>query len=248
MAFESKWMPVTQLFTADGTTQGLITVSDATGYYTKQSVTLISNTQPSLVVQVQKVLGPTLIVVGRPNTDIFSSVVDVSGFRVSDSAKIFAPFQNKFKIKPDDIINAVYERDPAVAFRVVNVDKFGTGIDAVTDINGLRRLAVDAAVTISGVTVNLDAFTKVPPDNAIAVGTEDGTRTGTPHALQVAANGLLQVQSQGQTIPEYYSEIDLAYDVNNNLQQVTYHVPSKPDVILTLSYDGNGNLTKVLPS
>ena len=50
------------------------------------------------------------------------------------------------------------------------------------------------------------------------------------------------------TIPDVFTEIDLAYDVNQNLSVVTYDVPVGPPVVLTLSYDTNGNLTKVVPS
>lgn len=50
------------------------------------------------------------------------------------------------------------------------------------------------------------------------------------------------------TIPLNWTEIDLSYDINNNLTEVDYKVPASADVILTLSYDINNNLTKVVAS
>ena len=47
------------------------------------------------------------------------------------------------------------------------------------------------------ITVNLDAFTKVPADNVLSVGSEDGTQTGTKHALVVDSSLRLRVYDAG---------------------------------------------------
>jgi hypothetical protein len=274
MAIETLWNTVVpQLFTADGTALGVVTVASTAGFKVKQQVIVSMPTLPDLTLQCKRVVSSTQLIVGPIPTQIGQSMLtvrtNISAYTVAGGAFIYAEEQPKNKIKVQDINEAVYEQEPTVALRSVLVDQFGSFYGSVVDINGVNRLAVDAAVTISGVTVDLDAFTKDPPDNVLVVGSEDGTEFGIKHALEVAANGLLQVQDTAAetslaaieeaittgvpvtfvgTIPDNWSEIDLAYDVDENLVGVTYVVPAAPSVVLTLSYDVNGNLTKVLAS
>lgn len=199
MAIEQKWPAVApQLFTANGTTFGLITIASTKGFKVKQKVAFSNTALLAGRFRVIRVLSETQLKVGieNPTQGLWFTGTDVSAWTVASGAYIYAEEQDKAKLKPEDIIQAVYDQEPTVALRNVLVDQFGDYYDSVVDTNGIRRLAVDAAVTIEGVTITvaLDAFTKVPPDNAIAVGTEDGTKGGIKHALKVAANGLLQVQ------------------------------------------------------
>lgn len=201
MAIETKWGAVApKLFTANGTTLGIVTVASTSGFKVKQVVVISQNLLPDLQLQVKRVTSPTQLIVGPIPTKVGQSLLtfrtDISAYTVAGGAFIYSAEQDKVKIKPDDIEQAIYDQEPTVAMRSVLVDQFGLYYDTVIDNTGLRRLAVDAAVTISGVTVevDLDAFTKTPPDNAISVGTEDGTRDGIKHAIKIASNGLLQVQ------------------------------------------------------
>jgi hypothetical protein len=253
MAIEQSWSTVApQAFTADGTDLGVVTVGNTAGFKVKQQVIISMPGLPDLTLQCKRVSSSTQFIVGPIPTKIGQSLLsvrtDISAYTVAGGAFAYAEEQPKVVVKPDDIEKAVYEQEPTVAIRNVLVDQYGSFYGSIVDINGVNRLAVDAAVTISGVTVNLDAFTKDPPDNVLVVGSEDGTEFGVKHALEVASNGLLQVQVGGVTVPENFSEIDLTYDVDENLSTVTYIVPSQPNVVLTLSYDVNGNLTKVLAS
>lgn len=182
MALAKRWERVSQAFTANGTTDGIVTVSDATGFFAKQKVSLISDTQQPIELEVKKVF-PTTIQVGRLQKGI-DDYIDISQFLTVDNARITANQQVKPSLQPDEIFNAAYQHDPAVALRNLLVNKFGVPVSVIDDGMGNQRIAVDA--TFGGtVAVNLDAFTKSPPDNAVAVGTEDGTKTGTKHAHRV---------------------------------------------------------------
>lgn len=172
MALEKRWEGVSQAFTANGTQKGVVQVADATGFFAKQQVSLYSNTQSRTVYEVKRVY-PTEIWVGLVGTGI-DRYEDVSAYTVADSATITANEQVKPSIKPEDILQAVYQRDPAAALRNLLVDKFGNPFDAVIGPDGKRRLAVDAAVTVSGLSVDIkgvyNALSNPTPDNVGMIG------------------------------------------------------------------------------
>lgn len=188
MAYERVWAEATQLFSANGTNQGIVTVSDVAGFYVKQAIVLQSNTQPNLSLEIKRIDGTTIIHVG-PKTSNINDRTSVAAYLVADSASITAPEQIISFMKPDEIRNFVYERDPIKADRVLSVDKYGRPYDAT------NRVPVDATITVPPVEVAIDAFTKVPPDNLLAVGTEDGTKTGTKHVMRVDPDGRVEVTS-----------------------------------------------------
>ena len=131
MAVERKWLAVTATpLTANGTALGLIQVADTTGFKVKGQAFLIANTLSPIPVQIQRVLSPTLMIVGPPGTTPSpNNYIDVSAFTVALNAQIGFPEQDKNKIKPDDIEQAVYESDPAVAIRNILVDQYGNFYD-----------------------------------------------------------------------------------------------------------------------
>jgi hypothetical protein len=70
-----------------------------------------------------------------------------------------------------------------------------------------------------------------------------------PYGQAISASNPLPVSvsgTSGATIPDSWEEIDMSYDNNNNLITVVFQNPVP--TTLTLSYDPNGNLTKVVPS
>jgi hypothetical protein len=135
VAFERQWSAVTQAFTSDGTVQGLVTVSDAKGFYVKQQIYLSSNTQPSIQLQVQRVIGPNWIYVSKPGTAYNGPYTDVSAYKVADNATISANQQLFPTVKPEDADQATFEREPIVARRVIPVDEYGTKIGKDNPLN-----------------------------------------------------------------------------------------------------------------
>lgn len=103
---------------------------------------------------------------------------------------------------------------------------------------------------VSGdINATIDAFTKTPPDNALAVGTEDGTLTGIKHVIEVDANKNLHVLNMGQLVPEIFDEIDItnatiASQVVPSV--VVYKSLGSSVATLTLTYDVDANITKVV--
>lgn len=194
MAIERKWEGVSQPFVNNGTINGVIVVPDASGFFAKQKVTLTSNTQPPKVLEVRRVTA-TSVQVGEVGQS-FDTYADVTAYTIAASATITAPEQQKPIIKPDEIWQAVYSRDPAVALRNLLVSKFGVPIDTVIGVDGRTRLAVDAAVSVAGLSVELDALTpptRPDPDNILIAGSEDGTKTGLKHAARIDSDLDLRV-------------------------------------------------------
>lgn len=128
MALEKSWEAVRVPFTANGTLQGVIEVADTTGFFNKSLVLLTSSTQPNLSVEVKYVLSETELIVGPIGKGINAPPINVSAYLVSDNAIISAAFQPKPSgPTPDEIIKAVYQRDPTVAIRTFAVDYWGNG-------------------------------------------------------------------------------------------------------------------------
>src|SRR5271165_3913296 len=132
MAFEKSWANVPPIpLTVDGSSLGVIQVADTAGFKVKGLANLANNTGLTMVVQVNQVISPTTMIVGKPGSSpsaiqgglASGSIVDVSAFTVATSSTIGFAMQPKNKIKPDDIEQAVYESDPAVAIRNVLVDQ-----------------------------------------------------------------------------------------------------------------------------
>lgn len=124
MAYERLWPAVAASFISDGTAQGTLQVSDSTGFYVKQAVSVKSNTQPALPLEIKRIDPNATIYVGPVNGNILSRT-DVSAYLLADSAAIFAKEQSFSFLKPDEIANAEYERDPVKAIRTVAVDARG---------------------------------------------------------------------------------------------------------------------------
>jgi hypothetical protein len=137
MAIEKSWTVVApQPFTADGTTLGEVRLASTAGFKVKQTVGIQSSAQPPIAVQVKRVVSPTLLIVGplaeslqppqrQQGNQLLSVRSDISAYLVADGAFIYAAEQPKANLKPDDIWQAVYDQEPAVALRTTQVDQFG---------------------------------------------------------------------------------------------------------------------------
>lgn len=195
MAIEKFWPDVpVQVLSLNGGKYGQIKIPSTVGIKVKQRIILFSNTQAPRELEVKRVLSETDIEVGQVGPEM-KNRSDLTLFLTSDSASLFAKEQPRPAILPDQFSRAVYEEEPAVAIRTLMVDILGRYIDSVLGDDGLRRLAVDAAISVTGVDVDLDALTpptRSDPDNVLIAGSEDGTKTGTKHAIKVAPDGTLQ--------------------------------------------------------
>jgi hypothetical protein len=74
--------------------------------------------------------------------------------------------------------------------------RIGDGVNLVTTTTIGPKVGLDVNIIAGGggsVSVALDAFSKIPADNVLSVGSEDGTQTGTKHALVVDSSLRLRV-------------------------------------------------------
>jgi hypothetical protein len=200
-ALEKRWFPATQAFTADGTANGVVTVADTFGFYTNQVVVVSATGQQTLSLKVKIVLSPTQLTVGTAQGGVLGEGTNISAYTVAANAMITAAGQTKPMIQPPEIFNGVYEHDPVVAFRSKLVDKYGTSYDAVTDSNGLRRLAVDAAITVESVEIgSVDQGNPNTIANGWPVKITDGT-----NVAKVNPDGSLDLVEGGASSPTIFN-------------------------------------------
>lgn len=240
-----------QSFTANGTILGQVTLADTTMFKVKQQVVLAGSTLPNLTLEVKEIPSATILYVGpipdgKPgvNTSI-TARTDVSAYTVALSANMYANEQKRPAIDFSEIWRAVYDEEPTVALRTSLVDELGNRYSAS------NPLPVDATITVPPVEVAIDAFTKMPPDNLIAVGTSDGTLTGTKRAIKIDPDGNLDTINMGALVPFEFDDIAITNSVIAGQTVATliqYKVGGAGGTVvatLTLSYDGSANLINV---
>ena len=134
---ERRWGDVLQTLTLDGASNGMVTVSDTAGLHTKQTIQLSSATQPRRTYQVKRVLSSTALWVGPVNSDI-DAKSDVSVYLVLDGAQLEAFEQQRPGIDYIFVLRQVYEEEPGMALRVMQVDQYGDPIGSggvAADVN-----------------------------------------------------------------------------------------------------------------
>lgn len=118
----SKVLP--QLFTADGTANGRITINEACLFKVKQRVIVTADTLDDLLLEVKSVIDVTTLVVGPRGGSIYN-VADVSAYTTALNASIEAKEQLRPAIPIQEIERFEYEEEPVVAKRTILVDKLG---------------------------------------------------------------------------------------------------------------------------
>jgi hypothetical protein len=132
MALERRLAAVpARLFTSDGTSLGIVTIGNTSGFYVKQLVFLQANTLSSLSFQIKEILSPTQMVVGPTDNKIGRvNFSNISAFTVALSSAIGATEQSKSPIPDKDHYLDVYEPAPVSADRVLPIDTNGTPYDS----------------------------------------------------------------------------------------------------------------------
>lgn len=161
MAFDKLLAEVSpQIFTADGGTLGEITIARPWLFKSRQRVVLRSDVQPTIELQVKRVLSTVLFVGPLDNNDRSRS--DVSLYLVVDNATIEGPEQLKVFIPQDELVpgydldDLTFESEPTSAKRVLIVDLAGRAIDS-TLTGGLRALVTSGGGGGGGGTVDQGA-------------------------------------------------------------------------------------------
>lgn len=172
MSLEKRFAAVPpQLFTVNGTANGVVTITDSSLFKVKQVVIVASTARSNLELEVKNVMSPTEIVVGPRTGNIFATT-DISAYLTTDGANIFANEQKRPVITADEFERATYEEEPTVAKRAILVDEFG---NKITQSNPLPTTAVVNLGNISIGTVGQGAPNTAA--NAWPVKVTDGTDT-----------------------------------------------------------------------
>lgn len=131
MKYFKTWNQVLpRAFTADGTANGLATVTSTIGFYINQTVVVSGNMLPDKQLQVKKILGLTQMLLG-PVDYKAGRYCSISYYTVAVGSSIQASEQEYDIDAPDaDILPAVYENQPVSALRVLPVDAGGNSFDA----------------------------------------------------------------------------------------------------------------------
>lgn len=179
MAFERTWAAVPPvLLTANGTTEGVVTVTDTAGFYAKQIAELSTNPPTTnLTVQIKRVVNSTTLWVGLPGPSMLHNL-DVSAYTVASRSFISAAEQSKTTLPMEARMLATYEQEPLNAWRTRNVDSYGNGY---TDSNPLPVNifpATDIPFTLGSLTlpslintyIGTLTYTRVTSDS---IGTEE---------------------------------------------------------------------------
>lgn len=156
MAFEKRLPAVSpQLFMSNGTVDGVITVTNAALFKVKQEVVLTANSLPNLELQVKRVVSPNLVHVG-PKAGNIDTRTDISSYTVALSSAIYANEQKRPSVPEQEVERLTYEEEPAVARRVIQIDRFGNPLKTDSSPDGsslsvsVAQLSQDVEFTMGG--------------------------------------------------------------------------------------------------
>ena len=125
MAIERTWKQISAVsFTADGQSNGIITIADTFCFKVNMVVILKAAGKEPLRLGIKRVIDDKMFIVG-PEKGTVHSKYDVSSYVLGINPTVESPEQPRPNIPPADYERAVYEEEPTVAKRVFNVDKYG---------------------------------------------------------------------------------------------------------------------------
>lgn len=154
MTTRRKWPAISQVFTSNGGSGGVVIVAGTFGFFIDQKITINSTTQPKLNLIVREVLSKTQIKVEKKaNNNIKNLAIDLSAYLVADTATIAAVSQKMPTKTAEDIIQEAFERGPTDAHRVINVDRLG---NPITTENPLQVELSDGSINIGTVNAELE--------------------------------------------------------------------------------------------
>jgi len=204
LAFEKSFPYVVAAFAADGTASGLATVATTAGLHSKQTVTLSGVGLPALLLQVKRVYSATTLTLG-PISSNMDQTADLSAYTVLANSGVVANQQERPGINGDSITRAVYEEEPAVAIRVLLVDRLGNPVGSsggvAEDVNvakwggvatslGQKDMANSVPVTLASnqpaIPVNIFLAALTPQFNALASAGITGATPATANTVLTA--------------------------------------------------------------
>jgi len=141
-----------QLLTANGQSNGLISLPDSTLFKVKQVIFIASSAQSPVELEVKRIDNLTSIWIG-PKTGPIDTRFDASAFLVADGAFIFANEQPRPGVPEQVIPRAVFEEEPTLAIRTMEVDQIG---NPYTVDNPFPVQLSDGSINIGSVNAELE--------------------------------------------------------------------------------------------
>jgi hypothetical protein len=118
-----------QYFLADGASDGIIIVPDASLFKVKQEVYIGADTLPNLnEIEIKRVINATRIAIG-PKRGNIDTRINLTDYTLTINPYIAANEQKRPSIPSEEFNRAMYEEEPVVAQRSVLVDKLGNKYD-----------------------------------------------------------------------------------------------------------------------
>lgn len=238
--------------TANGTSSGLVTINSSfiKFIFVKQQISLFSNTQPRITLEVKRVISPTQFYVGPVNGGI-GERANISAYLVSDGAQISVGLQDRPNIKPNDIMRSVYAEEPAVAIRTMNVDYLGRPYDVDNPVP--VRLS-DGSVNIGTVNAELEVQLSHqdnvpnPGDVHDSVRIGDGVQTMTGSQVR-SGRYALDVLNASSLVRTMYDGIFVtATNLDGDPTTIEFRLGSTVVQTLNITYDLDGNVVSVVSS
>jgi len=235
MAIEKRWAAIAPIaFSADGTTDGVVTLPTTKHIHTKQKVYIQATAQAVLLLEVKTVLSATQLVVGPINQNL-STITDISAYTVAAAAFLYAPEQPRPAIPLQEIERAVFEEEPVVAIRSYLVDDDGDSYDTGNPLPVLAILSDTSPqhpiiYRIDYPLANVE-MSQVIPDNTKQLSVSIVGKAGKMRLAYVAGGTVDGVGASYVTV-----EVGCSYDRENIklIGKTLYFQTNKNNVILEL--------------
>jgi hypothetical protein len=230
MFFERKLVAVPPvLVTANGTANGLITVSSVRGFRVKQQVLIKATGGLIIPATVQKVISDTQIYLGPAKGPSYKSIndrIDLTSVFLSNTPTLEAAEQERINITFEDRQRAMYVEEPVVAQRSILVDDLGRYYGTANPVP--VRLS-DGSINIGTVNAELEVQLSHQDNDPNVGDIHDSVRIGNGiYEMTVNPDGSINTNNAlpfGASLKSFYNE---ASSVANNIvtDVLTYTVPA----------------------
>ena len=188
------------LLTANGSTEGVVQVSDTAGFYFGMQALLKNNSQ-SLTVYIKRVVSSTVLWVG-PNKGGLDHNVDVSAYTTATNSTISAAEQAKATVPMEGRLLATYETDPVNAWRTIPVDSYGNHYDADNPV----PVSFEGSISIGAVEVKGTNGNFIEPN-------VDGSLNVNVVSVPTAGNTVVNTYSEANSVPSSVITTLITYTV-----------------------------------
>ena len=150
---ERRWVELgPTLVTANGQENGILTVEDTGNYKVKMKVTLQSDSFQQRRYEIKQILSRTEMRLGEVGTN-HNSRADLTDWILADNPILKSPEQDRPDIPPADYERASYSEEPAMAKRILPVNRYG---QENSPDNPLYTQLTDGEINIGTVNAELE--------------------------------------------------------------------------------------------